>query len=88
VEVTAKYSTTKRVIQREISDLTTISGTGKAVKPEKAKKLGVTERVNEKERLFQVKSREDNSANSRLGGPDVPIIQEIELQLFLIVIWP
>ena len=52
MEVTAKYSTTKRVMRREISDLTTISGTGKAVKPEKAKKLGVTERVNEKERLF------------------------------------
>ena len=76
-------------MRREISDLTTISGTGKAVKPEKAKKLGITERVNEKERLFlgQI-SRGYNSANSRLGGPDVPIIQEIELQLFLIVIWP
>jgi hypothetical protein len=50
VEVSAPYGSTKRRIQCENSDVI-ITGSGKAVKPEKGKRLGVTEKVNQKERL-------------------------------------
>ncbi len=57
VEVSIRYGTTKRHIQHDSSDII-ITRSSKVMKQEKGKRLGVTEKVNQKERLTLLNATE------------------------------